>query len=175
MIRWQVTTGAADPHDERRDLWRSFLEIIQLARPRAVMMENVPDMALDREMFILRGMTEKLEQIGYSVSARVIDTWRYRVPQMRRRFATGGITRWHCIRGQIRSRQRVTLWNAIGDMPEVEADGVPRAALSDGPLPRASHSISVGSADGLPRQTPTNCSTTSRGPYAKTTGQPSIR
>ena len=59
--------------------------MVQLARPRAVVMENVPDMALDREMFILRSMTEELEQIGYSVSARVVDTWRYGVPQMRQR------------------------------------------------------------------------------------------
>ncbi len=48
-------------------------------------MENVPDMALDREMFILRTMTEELEQIGYSVSARGVDTWRYGVPQLRQR------------------------------------------------------------------------------------------
>ena len=67
MIRHRVLTGATDPYDERRDLWRSFLEVVQLARPRAVLMENVPDMALDRAMFILRSMTEELEQIGYSV------------------------------------------------------------------------------------------------------------
>ena len=120
MIRWRVTTGAADPHDERRDLWRSFLEIIQLARPRAVMMENVPDMALDREMFILRSMTEKLEQIGYSVSARVIDTWRYGVPQMRQRLLLVALRDGIAFTWPDDSRQRVTLWNAIGDMPEVE-------------------------------------------------------
>ena len=28
-------------------------------------MENVPDMALDREMFILRSMVVELEQLGY--------------------------------------------------------------------------------------------------------------
>ena len=34
------------------------------AQPRAVVMENVPDMALDREMFILRAMVEELEALG---------------------------------------------------------------------------------------------------------------
>ena len=48
-------------------------------------MENVPDMALDREMFILRSMVEALEQLGYSVEERVVETWRYRVPQFRQR------------------------------------------------------------------------------------------
>ena len=120
MIRWRVLTGAADPHDERRDLWRSFLEVVQLARPRAVVMENVPDMALDREMFILRSMTEELEQIGYSVSARVIDTWRYGVPQMRQRLLMVALRDGIAFSWPDESEKRVTLWNAIGDMPEVE-------------------------------------------------------
>ena len=120
MIRHRVLTGAADPHDERRDLWRSFLEVVQLSRPRAVVMENVPDMALDREMFILRSMTEELEQIGYSVSARVIDTWRYGVPQMRQRLLLVALKNRVRFMWPTESEKRVTLWNAIGDMPEVE-------------------------------------------------------
>lgn len=120
MIRWRIMTGAVDPHDERRDLWRSFLEVVQLARPRAVLMENVPDMALDREMFILRSMTEELEQIGYSVSARVIDTWRYGVPQMRQRLILVALRDGIVFSWPDESEKRVTLWNAIGDMPEVE-------------------------------------------------------
>lgn len=119
-IRSRVLAGTADPHDERRDLWRSFLEVVQLSRPEAVVMENVPDMALDREMFILRSMTEELEQIGYSVSARVIDTWRYGVPQMRQRLLLVALKGGTAFRWPDESPQRVTLWNAIGDMPPVE-------------------------------------------------------
>ena len=48
-------------------------------------MENVPDMALDREMFILRTMVHELENLGYAVEERVVDTWRYGVPQFRQR------------------------------------------------------------------------------------------
>ena len=53
--------GFADPSDERRDLWRSFLEVVTIAQPAAVLMENVPDMVLDKEMFILRTMVHELE------------------------------------------------------------------------------------------------------------------
>src|SRR5690242_19376216 len=66
MIRHRVHHGLRDPHDERRDLWRSFLEVVRLSLPAAVLMENVPDMALDKEMFILRDMVEELEELGYS-------------------------------------------------------------------------------------------------------------
>ena len=48
-------------------------------------MENVPDMALDRDMMILRTMVDELELLGYSVESRVIETWRYGVPQFRSR------------------------------------------------------------------------------------------
>ncbi len=130
MIRYRVMAGVADPHDERRDLWRSFLEVVQLARPRAVLMENVPDMALDREMFILRSITEELEQMGYSVSARVIDTWSHGVPQMRQRLILVALRDGIAFSWPDESQNRVTLWNAIGDMPEVEGGWRPEGGAS---------------------------------------------
>ena len=130
MIRHRVLTGAADPHDERRDLWRSFLEVIRLARPKAVIMENVPDMALDREMFILRSMTEELERMGYSVSARVIDSWRYGVPQMRQRLLLVALKERVSFTWPDESERRVTLWNAIGDMPVVEGGWRPEGGAA---------------------------------------------
>ena len=62
-IRHRVREGLRDPVDARRDLWRSYLEVVRLSMPRAVIMENVPDMALDREMFILRSMVLDLEHL----------------------------------------------------------------------------------------------------------------
>ena len=130
MLRHRVLTGASDPYDERRDLWRSFLEVVQLARPKAVLMENVPDMALDREMFILRSMTEELEQIGYSVSAHVVDCWRYGVPQMRHRLLLVALKNRVRFDWPEESSNRVTLWNAIGDMPEVEGGWRPEGGAA---------------------------------------------
>ncbi len=63
-MRYLVQNGVRERHDKRRDLWQSYLEIVQLARPRAVIMENVPDMALDREMFILRSIVRRLGGLG---------------------------------------------------------------------------------------------------------------
>lgn len=120
MIRHRVQSGLRDPHDQRRDLWRSFLEVVQLAKPPAVVMENVPDMALDREMFIFRSIIEELEQEGYSVHSRVIESWRYGVPQMRQRLIIVALHKQKAFEWPADSRHRVTLWNAIGDLPEVE-------------------------------------------------------
>jgi DNA (cytosine-5)-methyltransferase 1 len=120
MIRYRVESGLRDPNDERRDLWRSFLEIIQIVKPRAVVMENVPDMALDREMFILRSIVEGLEQIGYSVEERVVDAWRYGVPQFRQRLILVALKKNLKFYWPTESTRKVTVWNAIGDLPEVE-------------------------------------------------------
>jgi len=120
MIRYRVQSGLRDPRDQRRDLWRSFLEIIDRGRPKAVLMENVPDMALDREMFILRSIVEELEQIGYSVEERVVDTWRYGVPQFRQRLILVALQKNTEFRWPEETIQKVTVWNAIGDLPEVE-------------------------------------------------------
>ena len=119
-IRHRVRNGLRDPHDERRDLWRSYLEVIRLVRPQAVLMENVPDMALDREMFILRTVVEELEGLGYAVKERVVDTSLYGVPQFRQRLILVGLRDGHAFDWPAESETQDRLLNVIGDMPEVE-------------------------------------------------------
>jgi DNA (cytosine-5)-methyltransferase 1 len=82
-------------------------------------MENVPDMALDREMFILRAMVHELESMGYSVEERVIETLRYGVPQFRQRLILVALRDGVAFDWPDEVPERVTVWNAIGDLPEV--------------------------------------------------------
>jgi DNA (cytosine-5)-methyltransferase 1 len=119
-IRHRVRNGYLDPGHERRDLWQSFLEVIKRAMPRAVIMENVPDMALDREMFILRTMVDALETLGYAVEERVVDTSRYGVPQFRQRLILVGLRDRLGFNWPDEIPDKVTVWNAIGDLPAVE-------------------------------------------------------
>lgn len=119
-IRHLVEQGLREAHDQRRDLWRSYLEIVSRARPAAIIMENVPDMALDEEMFILRSMIEELEQLGYSVYERVVETWRYGVPQTRQRLILVAFRDRLEFEWPADFKEKVSLWNAIGEMPEVE-------------------------------------------------------
>ena len=96
-------------------------------------MWNVPDMALDREMFILRSMVDELEELGYSVEERVVDTWRYGVPQFRQRLILVALADGVAFVWPAESPRRSTLGNAIGDLPEVEGGWRPaRAAPTAG-------------------------------------------
>lgn len=138
-IRHLVEKGERDPEDERRHLWRAYLEVVQLARPSAVIMENVPDIALDNEMFIFRSMITELEQIGYSVEGKVIDAWRYGVPQFRQRFILVALRDNLQFQWPDEVTQKVTVWNAISDLPEVEGGARPNGVEDgfwkyDGPL-----------------------------------------
>ena len=119
-IRHRVRQGLRDPRDERKDLWRSFLDVIDHAKPPAVIMENVPDMALDPEMFILRTMVHELESLGYAVEERVADAWRYGVPQFRQRLILVALRDGIAFRWPEETPDKMTVWNAIGDLPEVE-------------------------------------------------------
>ena len=83
-------------------------------------MENVPDMALDREMFILRTMVDELETLGYAVEERVVDTSRYGVPQFRQRLILVALRDGTGFKWPEETPDKVTVWNAIGDLPAVE-------------------------------------------------------
>ena len=120
MIRDLVRTGRRQKNDRRRDLWISFLEVVARSRPPAVLMENVPDMALDRNMMILRTMVDVLEDLGYSVEERVVDTWRYGVPQFRQRLIMVGLLERPAFEWPAEDPTIQSVRNAIGDLPEVD-------------------------------------------------------
>ncbi|SDB85617.1 DNA (cytosine-5)-methyltransferase 1 [Sanguibacter gelidistatuariae] len=119
-IRHRVREGLRDPIDARRDLWRSYLEVVRLSMPRAVIMENVPDMALDREMFILRSMALDLEHLGYSVSTRIVQTSDYGVPQHRQRLILVALRHNLEFVWPEPVERPVTLRQAISDLPSVQ-------------------------------------------------------
>ena len=137
-IRHRVRHGFPDPSEERRHLWRAFLEVVTTARPPAVLMENVPDMALDKEMFILRTMVHELEGHGYAVEERVVDTSLYGVPQFRQRLILVALRDGAAFRWPESLPDQVTVWNAIGDLPSVKGGWRPPEGASgwapyDGP------------------------------------------
>lgn len=125
-----VRTGKRDQEDLRAQLWRSMMRIVEIGRPRAVLMENVPDMVLDRDMLVLRTMTEELESLGYAVEPRLVDTFRYGVPQFRRRLLLVALEQGRQFEWPPEVEQQVRLVDAIGDLPPTQpgwrddADGV---------------------------------------------------
>ena len=118
-IRSLVARGVRERHDVRRELWRAFVDLVERVQPRAVLMENVPDMALGDDMVVLRMMLDSLESVGYEVDARIVDTWLYGVPQHRQRLILAGV-RTGAGFAWPEPTEQVTVREAIGDLPTLE-------------------------------------------------------
>jgi DNA (cytosine-5)-methyltransferase 1 len=131
MIRDLVRHGRRSVYDRRRDLWESFVDVAEMARPPAVLMENVPDMALDRGMVILRSMVERLEKLGYAVEERVVETFRYGVPQFRQRLILVALRDGVQFDWPTEVESPVTVNAAIGDLPVVEGGWRPSNGTGD--------------------------------------------
>lgn len=84
-IRSLVDAGVRDAVDQRKELWRSFLDVATRLNPRAILMENVPDMGLADDFAVIRFMVDDLEGRGYATHVRLADAWRHGVPQHRKR------------------------------------------------------------------------------------------
>lgn len=120
LLRHLVRTGRRDAEDERRELWRSFIDITRAAMPRVVLMENVPDLALGDDTLLVRTIVDELERIGYGVATRIVSTTDHGVPQFRQRAIIVGLLGGHEYRWPPPVDFASTLRQAIGDLPPIE-------------------------------------------------------
>jgi DNA (cytosine-5)-methyltransferase 1 len=118
-IRGLVESGERSAHDARADLWSSFVSVVEALRPSAVLVENVPDLPRWDDGAVLIGLYESLRELGYSVEARVLDGFRYGVPQHRQRLILIGLTGGRRPIWPTADDARVDLAAAIGDLPPI--------------------------------------------------------
>lgn len=130
---------AGDPKDPRNSLFKQFVRLGDLFSPEVMIMENVPNLIKAKtsdKKFVIDIIISELESIGYNASFKVLKATDYGVPQIRQRvfvIATKNsfqnvfpkIT--HKLSTQpdtlFQSDLKVcpTLWDAISDLPEIEA------------------------------------------------------
>lgn len=118
-IRSLVEAGMREQTDDRRELWSAFLDVALRLRPRAVLMENVPDMALGDDFRIIRIMVDALETAGYATTLRLVDAWRFGVPQHRKRLLLLARRDGHEFRWPEEQADVTTLRDSIGDLPRL--------------------------------------------------------
>lgn len=84
--------GKMDPDDERSQLIFTFLEAVEIVRPKFFIMENVKALGvLNRWNSIRDKYLREAERIGYSVKFKVFKTSDFGVPQKRERVIFFGI------------------------------------------------------------------------------------
>ena len=94
-IRSLIQQGIRSSEDERKDLWKGFLRIVEGISPPLILMENVPDLASGENSIVFRRIVDALESLDYDVHTRILPSWQYGVPQLRHRLfivgAKGGL------------------------------------------------------------------------------------
>jgi DNA (cytosine-5)-methyltransferase 1 len=118
-IRSLVVAGHREAHDHRSELWQAFLDVALAVGPRAVLMENVPDMALGDDFAVVRTMADALERRGYYTEFRLVDAWRYGVPQHRKRLIVLARRDVEDFAWPVEHDTQTTLRDAIGDLPSL--------------------------------------------------------
>lgn len=118
-LRDLVRAGARGVDDHRASLWRSFMDVVARLNPRVVLVENVPELPVWDEGAVLIGFLESFRDLGYSVTARVIDCFEHGVPQHRARLFIVANRDVRAFRWPEPRRKRTTLRDAIGDLPVV--------------------------------------------------------
>ena len=114
-----VRTGSRPAYDERADLWKSFFSIVDRLSPRAVLFENVPDFARAQGGALLIALKEELQQRSYSFHPKVLEAWRFRVPQYRSRLFVVGLASEGNFEWPKPRRKLTTVGDAIGDLPVI--------------------------------------------------------
>jgi len=79
------TVGEGIPDDSRNFLFREFLRIVKILRPKYIIMENVTGMIGRKNEKILRAILNEFRKIKYVVDVNVLQASDYGVPQRRRR------------------------------------------------------------------------------------------
>ena len=118
-IRDLIASGDRADHDARADLWSSFVTVVERLRPSAVLVENVPDLPRWDDGAVLAGLYESLQGLGYRVEARILDGFRYGVPQHRQRLILIALDGHRRPLWPEPKELLVDLREAIGDLPPI--------------------------------------------------------
>lgn len=81
----QSVAGKRTYDDERNLLFRKYFEIVAALRPKALILENVPEFIMLFEGKIFKEVRDHLADLGYRCAVDILNAARYGVPQSRQR------------------------------------------------------------------------------------------
>lgn len=119
-------------NDERNALYKSFVRFVAAFRPRAFVMENVPNILSMAGGVIRDAIVEEFTELGYKVEYKVLMASDYGVPQNRRRAFFVGLLDGQSFEFPNKSVDTpITVLDAISDLCEdTIEDGSPYSVLA---------------------------------------------
>jgi len=118
-LRSLVGAGQRSGDDPRAGMWRSFITVVERLKPRAVLLENVPDLAAWDDGAIVVGFCESLRDLGYKPETAILHAYEHGVPQHRSRLFIVALKPGARFQWPRRQDKQPTVRQAVGDLPEV--------------------------------------------------------
>lgn len=105
--------------DERNKLYKSFVRMVEYFKPKAFVMENVPNILSMGDGIIRESIVKDFESLGYKVTTKVLLASNYGVPQNRRRAVFVGLSNGKEFEyPEPKTQIPITSRDAISDLPE---------------------------------------------------------
>lgn len=108
-------------NDDRNFLFRQYVRFVDVFRPKFFVIENVPNIITTANGFFKNEIIKEFSAIGYDVKADVFDVSEFGVPQQRRRAVFIGQLKKNTVAFPKPTGKRVTVNDAISDMPPLES------------------------------------------------------
>lgn len=104
--------------DDRNKLYKSFVRFVKHFKPKAFVMENVPNILSMGGGAIKTAILSDFSELGYHVDTKVLIASDFGAPQNRRRAIFVGTLKNKYSFPEPSVLSRVTAWEAISDLPE---------------------------------------------------------
>jgi DNA (cytosine-5)-methyltransferase 1 len=115
-------SGKRNPEDPRNKLYIGFVEVVKYLKPKAFLLENVPNLVSMSGGKIKDSIINDFIELGYDVKYKILLASDYGVPQNRRRVVFVGMLKkndFEFPEGKYKEAQyKITSKQAISDLPE---------------------------------------------------------
>lgn len=122
-------------NDERNKLYKNFVRFVDYFRPKAFVMENVPNILSIGNGIVKDSIVKDFSDLGYKVVFKVLTASDYGVPQNRRRTVFVGLRNGNEFDyPQTTTKKRISSKEAISDLPDYtvnDGDAYPNAPQSE--------------------------------------------
>lgn len=108
-------------HDERNFLFKYYVKVVELVKPRYFLMENVPNLLTAEGGYFRKEIEELFNSMGYQLKMGVLNASDYGVPQNRRRAVIIGKNGATVPELPKAKNTSVTIWDAISDLAYLES------------------------------------------------------
>ncbi|EAG3226894.1 DNA cytosine methyltransferase [Listeria monocytogenes] len=108
-------------NDDRNFLFKYFVSVVELVKPKYFVMENVPNLLTAEKGYFKKEIYELFESLGYALNSGVLNAADYGVPQNRKRAIIIGKLGDEPVELPKANLEKITIWEAISDLAYLES------------------------------------------------------